>query len=212
MIKLSNRLASLCSFIQENDSIVDIGCDHGYLSIYLAQNKLCKNIIASDINQNALNQAITNIAKYKVQVKTVLSDGIDNINLKDINCLIISGMGTGTILHILRNDQKLKKIDKIIIQSNNDHEILRKKMNEKGYYLENETATLEKEKWYLSMEFKKSLKKNTIQEIEFGLLKNKEYINYLLKHYQNIEMKIPFNNPQKEEYQVKINKLKNISE
>ena len=38
MSKLSKRLEMVASFIDENDkSVIDIGCDHGLLSIYLAE-------------------------------------------------------------------------------------------------------------------------------------------------------------------------------
>ena len=48
MIKLSKRLEVVASFIQDNSKIIDIGCDHGLLSIYLAG--IYKNIkIIADI-------------------------------------------------------------------------------------------------------------------------------------------------------------------
>ncbi|HAB65802.1 MAG TPA: SAM-dependent methyltransferase, partial [Firmicutes bacterium] len=119
MTKISKRLLAITSFIEKKDKAADIGCDHGLLSIYLKENNLIKNIIASDINQNALNNAIKNIEAKKLKIKTILSDGIKNINTDNLNTLIISGMGTSTILHILTIPTKLKNINKIIIQSNN---------------------------------------------------------------------------------------------
>ena len=41
-------------------------------------------------------------------------------------------MGTNTILNIL-NNSKTKKADSIIIQTNNDHYLLRKTMMKKNY-------------------------------------------------------------------------------
>ena len=54
MNKLSNRLNAIAQFVDKKDSVVDVGCDHGYLSIYLKEVVKVKKIIASDINQNAL--------------------------------------------------------------------------------------------------------------------------------------------------------------
>ena len=62
MSKLSKRLESLALLVDKKDQLVDVGCDHGLLSIYLVQNNLCKKVIASDVNQNALNSAIKNIS------------------------------------------------------------------------------------------------------------------------------------------------------
>ena len=54
MNKISKRLLSIADFVSEDDELVDVGCDHGLLSIYLISNKKCKRVIASDINKNAL--------------------------------------------------------------------------------------------------------------------------------------------------------------
>ena len=205
MTKLSKRLNALVLFVSKNDSVVDVGCDHGYLSIYLRENNLVKNVIASDINKNALNSAINNINKKKLDIKTILSDGLENINLKNINTLIISGMGTNTILHILKDNTKLDKIHKLIIQSNNDYNILRKELNNKGYYLDKEEYTFDKNKWYITCLFIKSKKRNTKEEIEYGYLNNKDYNKYLLNKEKQIYKKIPFT-----QLKIKLLKLRKI--
>ena len=192
MTKLSKRLKSLAEFVLKTDRVADIGCDHGYLSIYLKENNLVKDIIASDINQKALDGAINNIKKSKLDIKTVLSDGLTNIPLKGLNTLIISGMGTSTILHILEDKDTLKKIDKLIIQSNNDHNILRRELNKLGYYLKNEKYIFDKKKWYVTSLFIKDEKKNTKNEIEYGLLNNTDYNNYLIEQEKKIIKKISF--------------------
>jgi tRNA (adenine22-N1)-methyltransferase len=190
--KLSNRLKAIAKFVEKKDSVVDVGCDHGYLSIYLKKVINVKKIIASDINQNALNSAINNIKKSNLDIETVLSDGIKDVNLKGINTLVISGMGTSTILHILSDSDKLKNINKLLLQSNNDHEDLRKNLNKLGYYLEEETYTYEKGKWYVTCKFIKSDKKNTEETLKYGFLNNKGYNQYLLEYEANIIKKIPF--------------------
>lgn len=205
MTKLSKRLHSLALFVNNQDCLADIGCDHGYLSIYLKENNLVKYIIASDINQNALNSAISNINKRNLDIPTILSDGLNNIDTTNLNTLLISGMGTNTILHILNNKNKLKPIKKLIIQSNNDYELLRKELNNLGYYLEKEQYTYDKGKWYLTTLFIKSKKKNTLNEIKYGYLNNPEYNQYLIKQEYEILKKIPFT-----KLKIKIQKYLNI--
>ena len=191
MTRISKRLKAITIFLDKKDSLVDVGCDHALLSLYLEENDLVDKVIASDINQNALNNAIDNIKKRNSNIKTYLSDGIDDVPLKGINTIIISGMGTRTILHILRDNNKLNNINKIIIQSNNDYEILRKEMNNKGYYLEDEEYTYDKNIWYVTCFFSKRNKKNLSKEIKYGFLTNDDYNEYLINKERIIFHKIP---------------------
>lgn len=131
MSKLSKRLEMVASFIDENDkSVIDIGCDHGLLSIYLAEKFNNLKIIASDVNNNALESARRNVSKYKLEdrIDIRLGNGVSVINKKDkIDTLVVAGMGANTIIGFLKYSQdKLKDINKIIIQSNTDLFFLRK--------------------------------------------------------------------------------------
>ena len=200
MIKLSKRLLSIANLVSDNSKVVDIGCDHGLVSIYLAMNKQNISIIASDINQNALDNAIKNINKYHLEdkIKVCLSNGLDNIN-DEIDTIIISGMGGHTIVDILTNNQeKLHTVNNIIIQSNNDIEYVRRKIVKLGYYISKEKLILDKNIYYTVILFTKGKKKYTNKEYYFGPIllkenskifierKNKEYTKLL-----NIKNNIP---------------------
>ena len=200
MIKLSKRLLSIANLVNDNSKVVDIGCDHGLVSIYLAMNKQNISIIASDINQNALDNAIKNINKYHLEdkIKVCLSNGLDNIN-DEIDTIIISGMGGHTIVDILTNNQeKLHTVNNIIIQSNNDIEYVRRKIVKLGYYIKKEELILDKNIYYTIILFTKGKKKYTNKEYYFGPIllkenskifierKNKEYTKLL-----NIKNNIP---------------------
>lgn len=200
MIKLSKRLLSIANLVDDNSKVVDIGCDHGLVSIYLAMNKQNISIIASDINQNALDNAIKNINKYHLEdkIKVCLSNGLDNIN-DEIDTIIISGMGGHTIVDILTNNQeKLNTVNNIIIQSNNDIEYVRRKIVKLGYYISKEKLILDKNIYYTVILFTKGKKKYTNKEYYFGPIllkenskifierKNKEYTKLV-----NIKNNIP---------------------
>ena len=84
MNKLSKRLEVVASFVDENDrSVIDIGCDHGLLSIFLANKYKKLNIIASDVNKNALESARGNISKYKLEdrIDVRLGNGLSVIEI-----------------------------------------------------------------------------------------------------------------------------------
>lgn len=177
MIKLSERLKSIADFIDNNSNIIDIGCDHGLLDIYLVQSKENIKIIASDINNNALVNAIKNIKKYKLEntIKVIQSNGLNNIDTTNMDTIVIAGMGAHTITGILYNNlNKLKNINTIILQSNNDIDFLRKKIVSIGYYIEKENLIKEKNIIYTIIKFKKGHKHYTRKELYFGPILIKE--------------------------------------
>lgn len=191
MNNLSNRLKEIASFIPDNVKMVDIGCDHALLDIYLYKNRKNIKIIASDINENALEQAKKNIKKYKLDkfIETRLSNGLDNINSNEIDTIVISGMGSHTIVGILRmNQKKLINVDNIIIQSNNHIDFLRERIIELNYYIDSEKLVKDNNIIYTIISFKKGKKRYNKKEIFFGpYLLNENSNLFKEKNKQDLE-------------------------
>ena len=182
---LSKRLEAVASLVEENRSVIDIGCDHALLDIYLTlyNNNKC---LACDINENALKSAYENIKKYKLDIDIKQSNGFENIDVPDGSTCVIAGMGTSLILDILSSN-KIKNIDNFIIQTNNDYKELRHAMLKKGYYIVDELAFSDKKIWYVIIKFKKGYTKYNITELILGpiLLKKQDIdtINYFKNEY-----------------------------
>ena len=196
MIKLSRRLEAISSLVPVNAKLIDVGCDHALLDIYLYQKKISNKIIATDVNANALNNAKENIKKVKLDkyIETRLGNGIDPLNSSDdIDTIIMSGMGAHTIVGILKNNyQKLKNINNIIIQSNTKLFFLRKEMTKLNYKIENELIVLDNKKTYIIIKFIKGRERYNKKELYFGpvLLKNnsKLFQEYNKKELEKLKM------------------------
>ena len=213
MIKLSKRLEAISSLIPNNSKVIDIGCDHGLLDIYLFQKKISKKIIASDVNNNALSNAVKNIKKHNLEnnIETRLGNGLDTLKeTDDINTIIISGMGAHTIVGILKNNvKKLKKIEHIIIQSNTKIEFLRREIIKLNYFIEDEDLVEDNKKIYTIIKFKKGKKKYTKKELFFGPILVKKNSVLFQKYNQqelaklNILLKMMPKNKIIERYKIK---------
>ena len=192
-MNLSKRLQAVATLVDIDSRVIDVGCDHAYLDIYLASNNN-NNCIASDINEKALNNAKENIKKYKLsrKIKTKLTDGLTGIDVEENDNIVISGMGTHTILDIL-NTNNLSNT--LIISSNNDIELLRREVVKLGYYIDSEIFLFDRKKPYIIIKFLKGIKKYNKYDYIFGpILKNNvEYKNYLNKKYTKILDIIPKN-------------------
>ena len=172
---LSLRLLKAAEFVSKDDTVLDVGTDHGYLPIYLVKNNLCKKAYASDVSINALNVAIDNIKKNNLDIKTFVSDGLKKIDVF-FDTLIICGMGTHTILNIIDSD---KTPDKLIIASNNDLYLLRSEIIKKGYKIEKESSVKDHKKYYDIILFTKGNSNISEMELKYGISDNKDYYKYL---------------------------------
>ena len=171
MNKLSKRLEVVASFIKDNSKIVDIGCDHGLLSIYLANKYKNINIIASDVNKNALSYAINNIKNVGLEnrIETRLGSGLEVVAPDEIDTVVIAGMGSNTIVGILKySKDKLVNVNNIIVQSNTDLYFLRKNITSIGYYIEDEVLVEDKNIIYTVIKFTKGKKRYSYKELYLG--------------------------------------------
>ena len=203
MINISERLKCVASFVLDDNKskrIIDVGCDHALLDIYLLQNNFELNIVASDVNQGPLDKAKENITKYSLlnKIELRLSDGIVSLN-DDIDTVVISGMGKDTIVEILNDGkEKLLMVDKLVISSNNKFPDLRKDILKLGFIIDDEKIIYEDGKFYIIMKFIKGKNKYSIKELYFGpcLLKSKDllfekYFNYLKEEKTKILSNLP---------------------
>lgn len=174
----SLRLEAVSKLVKNDSSILDVGTDHAYLPLLLMKQKKCKSIIASDISINALNAGKENLKKHNIKgVKFILSDGLRDIKEK-YDTLVICGMGTSTIIHILESG---KLPDNIIISSNNDLYMLRKYMNDLRYKIVNEIVVYENKKYYDILSYEKGYEKLSHNKLMYGISNNKNYFKYLYK-------------------------------
>ena len=185
-----NRIEAIYSFIDLKDRVVDVGCDQAKLGILLAKRN--QKSIASDISPKVIERASLDIRKLGLDslIDLRVSNGLQNIKENEADTLVLSGMGTHTILEIL-NSTKLR-FNKIITISNNYHYILRNKMNELNYKVDKELIIKENNKYYNLILFTEGTKKYSQKELLLGLnqvdsKQYNEYLNHLLKKYKTIK-------------------------
>ncbi len=181
-----NRIEAIFSFIDEKDKVVDVGCDQAKLSKLLLTRNQCS--IASDISEKVIKKAKESIKDDRIDFR--VSNGLEKINKDEVDTLVLSGMGTHTIIEILSNTKI--KFKKIITISNNYHDILREKMNTFGYIVSEEQIIKENNKYYNLILFVPGNKNYSESELLIGLNHKdidlyKEYLEYLSNKYKIIK-------------------------
>lgn len=169
-MKINTRLKLIGDLVEADSTCLDIGCDHALLDIYLL--KLNKNIkaIASDIAEGPLKQAENNLKRENLEnkIELRLGDGLDTYT-KEVDTVIISGMGGRNIIGICKNNYKvLKDIKTLIISPNNYQEDVKRYLCKNGFYISNEEFVRDKKFIYQIIIFKRGKKKYSKKEYFFG--------------------------------------------
>ncbi len=182
-IKLGNRLQKCADFVPNNAKLLDIGTDHGYLPIWLIKSDKIKTAIAADVAQEPLQSAKLNCEKYNVDIKTVLSNGFENIAKNDFDTVVIAGMGGELIAKIISECEYIKENDyTLILQAMSKAYKLREFLFNEGFSIVKEEAVKDKGKIYSVMSVKYAVSKNNCEYM--GQLVPKS--EYSLEYAQNI--------------------------
>lgn len=218
-MKISNRLKLIASFVDDNSYVIDVGCDHALLDIFLVQTKKNIKTIASDINEGPLESAKKNIQEYNLQdkIEVKLGDGIKTIT-DEVDTIVISGLGGETIIEIIKEDiDKLKNIKSMILSPHSDLYNVRKEITNLGYKIEKEIIMYDQKKPYIIIKFIKGNEKYTDDELFFGPILLKEKNESFYKFYQQLNeknkdviKKIPSDNALKIELELMIKKIDSI--
>lgn len=179
-----NRIKAIASLVDNDALVVDIGTDHAYLPIYLYENDITKNIIASDISSNALLFAKNNLEKHNLRgkIKLVVSDGFKNLD-ECFDIAIISGVGTETIKKILDNEVLPNKL---ILSSHKNVSDLREYMFKIGYKIEKEIIVYENNIYYNIIKYVKGKDNLSKYDLLVGLSNDINYRKHLLNKYKEI--------------------------
>ncbi len=153
-IPLSKRLLACSNFVCPGDRVADIGCDHGYLGIYLLTNNIASSVIAADINPQPLDSARRNASKYgtKDKMHFCLSDGAKDIP-RNFDTMVCAGMGADTIISILSAAPWLQSSHyRLILQCQSKIHTLRKFLSETGWRITEESVLRDGRFLYTVME------------------------------------------------------------
>ena len=153
-IPLSKRLLACADFVPEGSRVADIGCDHGYLGIYLLHTGKARSVIASDIRPGPLSCAVRNGEKYgyRDSMSFYLSDGAVSIP-RDFDTLVCAGMGADTMVSILEQAKWLQSLAyRLILQCQSKTPMLRRYLSCSGWYISREKVVRDGRFLYTVME------------------------------------------------------------
>lgn len=150
-VALSERLRTVAGMVTVGNAVCDVGCDHGFVPIYLVQQGISPKVIAMDLREGPLRAAREHVAAYGLegQIVTRLSDGLHNYEKNEADTLICAGMGGGLMMRILaENREKTDSFRELILQPQSEVEKFRRFLRESGYRILDEEMLREDGKFY----------------------------------------------------------------
>ena len=150
-VELSARMQALVNMVTPGSIVCDVGCDHGWVSIYLVQQKIAPKVYAMDVRSGPLERAKEHIAEYQLDsyIETRLSDGLTNLQAGQADCMICAGMGGPLMRRILTEGRtKARAMKELILQPQSDWPLFRRFLREEGYQTIQENMIYEDGKYY----------------------------------------------------------------
>lgn len=153
-IFLSKRLQMLAEMVTPGNRLADVGCDHGFLAIYLVSKGICPGAIAMDVRQGPLAGAREHIKEYGLgdYIETRLSDGLAECAAGEADTLVCAGMGGRLMERILTDaEEKVRRMRELILQPQSELPGFRAFLRNAGFRITEENAVYEDGKYYFAM-------------------------------------------------------------
>lgn len=153
-MELSKRLTAVVHLVPECTSAADIGTDHGYVPIFLLEQKIVDRVIAMDVNKGPLERARGHIAQCGLpdRIETRLSDGLSALKAGEADIMIAAGMGGGLIIQIMEEGKSVvNSLKACILQPQSEIGNVRKYLTAQGLVIEKEDMVEEDGKFYPMM-------------------------------------------------------------
>ncbi|MEG0495420.1 MAG: class I SAM-dependent methyltransferase [Eubacterium sp.] len=148
---ITPRLQAIANHVLENEIMADIGTDHGYLPVFLMEQRKILKAIAADINSKPLEKAKKAVQEsgFDASIETRLGSGLSVLLPGEAGTIVIAGMGGYLIRDLLEAELKVaKSAHRLILQPMNNAEILRKYLETHGFFIVNEDLAKEERRIY----------------------------------------------------------------
>lgn len=144
----------LADMVTAGSRVADVGCDHGFLSIWLVQAGVSPKVLAMDVRKGPLAAARGHIEAYGLgdYIETRLSDGLISCEAGEVDALVCAGMGGRLMERILTESmEKAKGFKELILQPQSELWEFRTFLRREGFEVLKEEAVCEDGKFYFAM-------------------------------------------------------------
>lgn len=150
-MELSKRLQTIADMVTPGLSVADVGCDHGFVSLYLYEKQISPKVIAMDLRPGPLERAREHIAEYgyAAYIETRLSDGVSALQAGECDAVICAGMGGRLMAKILSDGyEKIALMKELVLQPQSELSFFRQFLRTHNLHIIKEDMVKEEGKYY----------------------------------------------------------------
>lgn len=150
-VRLSERMRAVAGLVTPGNIVADVGCDHGFVSVYLAQSGTSPHVVAMDVREGPLAAARVHIREYGLEdrIETRLSDGLAALQPGEAQSLVCAGMGGALMQRILTAEpEKTASFGELILQPQSELADFRIFLRTHGFSTQQERILCEDGKYY----------------------------------------------------------------
>ena len=150
-VELSARLKRIADMVSAGNVVCDVGCDHGFVSIYLMQKQIATKVYAMDVRKGPLDRAKEHIEAYGLaeKIETRLSDGVEKLCVGEAEAMVLAGMGGKLMQKILSEGRdKCQSMKELVLGPQSEVAQFRAFLRKEGYQIVEEDMILEDGKFY----------------------------------------------------------------
>ncbi len=148
---LTPRLQTIVGFVENADSVADIGCDHGLACKALIEQGRANKVIACDSSEPSLDKARRLMEESGLfgRVETRVGDGLSVLARGEADTVVIAGMGGLLIRDILSaQPEKTRAVKRFVLAPNRSEFELRQYLNENDIAIVDESLAKDNGKFY----------------------------------------------------------------
>ena len=146
------RLETIASLVPVGVAVVDVGTDHAYLPVLLAQQQKIRQAVATDIAAGPCQAAENTVAQYGLGgvISVRQGNGLAQVAPIEAEVVAIAGMGGKTITTILEQGaEQLEQTTRLVLQPMNGERELRHWLQEHKWKIVEERLAYEANRFYV---------------------------------------------------------------
>ena len=140
-VPISRRLLCCAGLVPAGARVADVGCDHGYLGIYLLREGIAQWVAATDLREKPLQKARQNADQFGTadRMDFSVADGLAAVAPEAVDTIVIAGMGGDNIAAILEAAPWVRDPRyTLILQPQTSGNDLRRYLGRAGFSIETE--------------------------------------------------------------------------